>query len=149
MFAPVYERRYWEKDQRKVELVFHPLFEQFMKEGKDVSHFVGSHDLSVEHHMTVQAIVQKYVDNAVSKTINMNSDYPIEEMNRLWLEYLPNLKGTTFYRENTRGYVNKNGDLEEPPLKALSLEEGKKRFKERHSTGSEQVEECPSGICEI
>lgn len=149
MFAPAYERRYWDKDVRKTELVFHPLFAQFMKEGKDVSHFIGSHELSVRDHMEVQSVVQKYVDNAVSKTINMPYDYPIEDMSKLWLEYLPELKGTTFYRENSRGFVNAEGTTEEPPLKAISIEEAKERFNETHSINSEQVNDCISGVCEL
>ncbi len=150
MFAPAYERRYWDKDVRKTMLVFHPLYEQFMKEGKDVSHFVGSRDLSARQHMEVQAIIQKHVDNAVSKTINIREDYPLEEMSDLWLEYLPRLKGTTFYRENTRGYYNKTtGETELPPLTALSLEDARKRFAETHVVGAEQTVECPSGICEL
>ena len=80
MFAPAYERNYWDNDVRKKELVFHPLFEQFMKEGKPVDHFVGSRDLTVRDHMEVQKIVQKHIDNAVSKTINMSHDFPISEM---------------------------------------------------------------------
>ncbi len=150
MFAPAYERRYWDKDVRKTELVFHPLFEQFMNEGKNVSHFVGSHDLSPRDHMEVQRIVQKHIDNAVSKTINMSEDFPIEEMSKLWLEYLPELKGTTFYRDNTRGYYNeKTGKTEEPPLKAIPLEEAKQRFKEKHSIATETSVDCVSGVCEI
>lgn len=149
MFAPAYERRYWDKEVRKTELVFHPLFEQFMKEGKDVSHFIGSHQLSVRDHMNVQAIVQKYVDNAVSKTINMPYDYPLPQMSELWLEFLPELKGTTFYRENSRGYVREDGTVEEPPLKAISIEEATTRFNETHSLNTESNPECPSGICAI
>lgn len=149
MFAPAYDRRYWEGDARKMELVFHPLFEKFMIEGKNVDHFVGSHDLSVRDHLEVQRIIQKHVDNAVSKTINIPFDYPIEDMEKLWLEYLPHLKGTTFYRERTRGFVNKEGVVEPPPLEAIPLKEAKKRFKETHSTGTESAMECPSGVCEI
>jgi ribonucleoside-diphosphate reductase alpha chain len=150
MFAPAYERRYWEMDKRKTELVFHPLFEKFMLEKKDVSHFIGSHDLTVRDHLEVQRIIQKHVDNAVSKTINLPHDYPIEDMEKLWLEYLPHLKGTTFYREATRGYVDpKTGEVQEPPLSAIPLKEAKKRFKETHTTGTEAVMECPSGVCQI
>lgn len=149
MFAPAYERRYWDQEVRKTELVFHPLFEQFIREGKDVSHFIGSHELSVRDHMEVQRIVQKHVDNAVSKTINIAHDYPIEEVEKLWLEYLPTLKGTTFYRESTRGYINKEGKVEEPPLLAIPIEEAKKRLAEKHAIDSEAVDDCPGGVCEI
>lgn len=150
MFAPAYERRYWDKDERKTELVFHPLFEKFMKEGKKTSHLVGSRELSVEQHMEVQKIVQRYIDNAVSKTINIPFEYPVEEVSKLWLEYLPNLKGTTFYREDTRGFFNeKTGQIEEPPLKAISLKEARERFKEVHVTEAEHVDDCPGGVCQI
>lgn len=149
MFSPAYERRYWDKNERKTELIFHPLFEQFIKEGRDVSHFVGSHELSVRDHMEIQAIIQKWVDSAVSKTINLPNDYPIEDMSKLWLEYLPRLKGTTFYREGTRGYINENGVMEEPPLKPLHIDEAKRRFNEKHGIDSQQAMECPTGICEL
>ena len=149
MFAPAYERRFWKGEERKTELVFHPLFKRFMDEGKDVSHFVGAMELSVRDHMEVQKTVQKHIDNAVSKTINMPEDYPIEEMSKLWLEYLPYLKGTTFYRESSRGYVDEDGKVHEPPLKALPLEEAMRRYKEQpdHVEGSEV--DCSSGSCDI
>lgn len=148
MFAPAYERRFWKDNVRQMELVFHPLFKQFMDEGKEVKHFVGSHDLSVRDHMEVQATVQKWVDNAVSKTINMAQDYPIEDMEKLWLEFLPKLKGTTFYRENTRGYVREDGTVEDPPLKALSLDEAKSRYQSDVLVGND-TNDCPSGVCAI
>lgn len=149
MFAPAYERRYWQNNERKTELVFHPLFAQFMNEGKSVDHFIGSHDLNVRQHMEVQRVVQSHIDNAVSKTINMAADYPVDEMNQLWLEYLPSLKGTTFYRENTRGYVKEDGTVEEPPLKAITIEEAKLRYKETHKTEATHVDDCVSGVCAI
>lgn len=142
MFAPAYERRYWDKDVRKVELVFHPLFKQFMEEGRSVDHFVGSHNLSPKDHMEVQKVVQRHIDNAVSKTINMANDFPVEQMSELWLEYLPELKGTTFYRDNTRGYVKEDGTVEEPPLKAISLEDAKARFNEEHMVDLTQELDC-------
>lgn len=149
MFAPAYERRYWEGEERKIQLVFHPLFKQFMDEGKDMSHFIGSRDLSVRDHLEVQKIIQKHIDNAVSKTINIPEDYPIEEMEKLWLEYLPFLKGTTFYRENSRGFVDKNGNILEPPLLALSLEDAIKKFNDKEEDSERKEVDCSSGTCEL
>lgn len=149
MFAPAYERRFWVKNERQVETVFHPLFSQFLQEGKDVSKFLGSHELTVREHMEVQKIIQKYIDNAVSKTINMPEDYSVEDMSEIWLEYLPSLKGTTFYRQNTRGYVDEKGVVHEPPLVALSLEDAMKKFsKEKEIINGSEVD-CASGVCEI
>lgn len=149
MFAAAYERRFWSGNQRQVELVFHPLFSKFLEEGRDVSSFVSSHELTVREHMEVQKIVQKHIDNAVSKTINMPEKYPVENMSELWLEYLPHLKGTTFYRENSRGYVDEAGVVHEPPLVALSMDEARDRYSKNETrvTGSEM--DCSSGVCEI
>jgi ribonucleoside-diphosphate reductase alpha chain len=149
MFAPAYERRYFDKDQRKTELVFHPLFSEFMKNNQDVSHFVGTSDLSVRDHMEVQRIIQKYIDNAVSKTINMPFNYSKKDMSDLWLEYLTDLKGTTFYRENSRGYVNEKGEVEEPPLKAISLKDAIKKFDQKAKEEAAHVDDCASGVCDV
>lgn len=147
MFAPAYERRFWVKDKREKELVFHPLFKKFMEEGKDVSHFIGASELEVEQHMEVQKIIQKYIDNAVSKTINMPEKYPIKTMGEVWLKYLPFLKGTTFYRESSRGYINEKGEKEEPPLVALSMEDAKKQFTKESKDA--KIVDCKSGKCEL
>lgn len=150
IFAAAYERRYWKGKERQVELVFHPLFKEFMEKGKDVSHFTSSHELSVRDHLETQRIIQKHVDNAVSKTINMAEDYSVEEMGDIWLEYLPHLKGTTFYRENSRGYVDDKGVVHEPPLKAIPLKEAVARFLADEKAVENQIEDkCRSGVCEL
>jgi ribonucleoside-diphosphate reductase alpha chain len=149
MFAPAYERRYWDGEERKTQLVFHPLFAQFMSEGKNVGHFVGAHDLSMEDHLEVQRIVQKHTDNAVSKTINIPEETKLEDMEAAWLEYLPFLKGTTFYREKTRGYVTEEGDVELPPLTAMDLDTAKAAFNVTHEVGVAPIVDCPSGACVV
>lgn len=150
IFAAAYERRYWEKEERKVELIFHPLFKQFVDEGRSTNNFISARELSVREHMEVQTIVQRWVDNAVSKTINIPEDYPIDDMSKIWLEYLPKLKGTTFYRENTRGYVDEKGVIHEPPLKALTIEEANQKFAQLNEkkTGSE-IDCTEDGLCNI
>lgn len=154
MFAYAYKRMYWDKEERKEEVILHPLFVKWMNEGKDVSHFVASRDLTVREHMELQKVVQKHIDNAVSKTINMSEFYSIEDMSSLWLEYLPYLKGTTFYRENSRKFYNKDGTVAPPPLTALSLEEAKEFYslnyeKSAFKVDSEHVEDCPNGVCSL
>lgn len=152
IFAPAYERRYWVGSDRKTELVFHPLFKHLYDRGLDVSHLIASHELTVREHLEVQKVIQRHIDNAISKTINIPEDYPIEGLSEVWLEYLPHLKGTTFYRVNSRGYVDEQGVTHEPPLRALSLSEAIEKSKQ--ADGSEQqevilVDDCPKGICEV
>lgn len=151
MFSYAYWRNYWDGDRRARELCFHPLFVEFMESGKSIDHFVASHELSVRDHMEVQRIIQKHLDNACSKTINMRENYPIEEMAALWLEYLPTLKGTTFYRENSRKFIGKDGTEEPPPLVPISLEEATRLYRESKVAVIATVasDDCPSGVCDL
>lgn len=151
MFAFAYWRNYWDGEQRGKELCFHPLFVEFMEKGIDVSHFTASHNLSVKDHMEVQKIVQRHIDNAVSKTINIPRDYSVKEVGKLWLEYLPYLKGTTFYREGSRNYVDENGVEHDPPLVPIEMEEAIKLWKENYDKKAEaaHVDDCPGGVCDI
>lgn len=150
IMAPAYERRYFVEDERRTELVFHPLFVQFMEEGRDVSHFIGGTEIPVESHLEVQKIIQKHVDSSVSKTINIPENYPIEKMSELWLEYLPHLKGVTFYRQNSRKFIDEEGNEQHPPIVPLNLEDSIKLYKESTNVvvGSEE-QKCKSGVCEI
>lgn len=153
MFATAYRRTFWDGEVRKQELCFHPLFAEFLKAGKSVDHFVASHDLSVRDHLEVQRVVQRHLDNACSKTINMAENYPIEDMAQLWLEYLPYIKGVTFYRENSRKFIDEAGNESAPPLTALpvSLEEAAELFKLEadHTVEAQNVDDCVSGVCAI
>lgn len=151
MFAAAYERRFFVKDKREVELVFHPLFSRFLDERKSVKNFISSHELTVKEHMEVQKIIQRHIDNAVSKTINMPEDYSIDEMSELWLEYLPHLKGTTFYRENSRGYIDEAGVEHEPPLVALSLKDAKEKYEEKSGNVKKELtlRDCATGVCNL
>lgn len=147
-FAPAYKRNFYQGDQRVSEVVFHPLFAKFLEEGRDLSNFVSSRDLSVEQHLEIQRVIQQHVDGAISKTVNIPEDYPLEDMSKMWFKYLPELKGTTFYRENTRGFVDKDGKPLEPPLVALNIEDAKRQY--NNSCKQEAVEvKCRSGICEL
>lgn len=148
IFAPAYERRFWDNGSRRTETVLHPLFKEYNASSKPLDCFVSARELSVRQHLEVQRIVQRYIDSAVSKTINIPADYPVDELSDLWLEYLPYLKGTTFYREGSRGYVDADGNESEPPLVALSIEEAKARLAESTQTGT-VINDCPSGICEL
>ena len=52
-------------------------------------------------HLNMQAALQPFVDNAISKTINVPEDYPFEDFVGLYHEaYRAGLKGCTTYRPN-------------------------------------------------
>ena len=47
-------------------------------------------------------MVQRYVDGAVSKTINLPFGTTVEQLDKLLLEYIHDLKGVTVYVDGTR-----------------------------------------------
>lgn len=108
IFAPVHKRMFnaGSKDGKPVmksTLEVDRLYRQFLESGKDTSHFLGAYDITPYEHMEVQATCQKYVDNSISKTINMGSKFPVEKLSELLLEHLPSIKGTTLYRQGSKG----------------------------------------------
>ncbi len=77
--------------------------------------FVTAHDILPDCHINMQAIFQKYTDNAVSKTVNLSHDATREDVKDVFvLAYKSNCKGVTLYRDGSRdaqvlniGSVNK------------------------------------------
>lgn len=65
--------------------------------------FKGAQDISYADHILMQAEVQKYVENAVSKTINLPSTVTPEEIEKCYhLAYQLNLKGITVFRDGCK-----------------------------------------------
>jgi len=63
--------------------------------------FVMVEDLPVRAHLDMQAALQPFVDNSISKTINVPEDCPFSKFRRIYdLAYEMGLKGCTTFRPN-------------------------------------------------
>ena len=64
---------------------------------KDILKTAG--EIKPEHHVAMQAVFQKHVDNAVSKTVNLPEEATIEDISRIYmLARNTGCKGITVYR---------------------------------------------------
>jgi ribonucleoside-diphosphate reductase alpha chain len=60
-------------------------------------------EISADHHIRMQAVFQKHVDNAVSKTVNLPEDADADEIGRIFLLARSfGCKGVTIYRYNSK-----------------------------------------------
>jgi ribonucleoside-diphosphate reductase alpha chain len=63
--------------------------------------FVTVNELPVRAHLDMQAALQPFVDNSISKTINVSEDYPFSKFRKIYdLAYDKGLKGCTTFRPN-------------------------------------------------
>lgn len=138
IFAAMYMRRYRVANAWAEQVVLDPLFKEYLEQGKDLSLFVGAYDVTPEEHMKVQATIQRYIDNAISKTINLPNTAQWEDISKVALQYAPYLKGLTVYRAGSKGME---------PLQAIPLTEEniQKYAKPEVSTETASAEVCRVG----
>jgi len=128
MYTAAYRRRFNSGDKRVEEIVEHPMF-ALLRNAKDkrAKLYESALDISVKDHLEIQALCQKHVDNAISKTINLPRNYTGDDLDPILRKYVGGLKGVTLYRDGSRG---------ESPIEPLDMEEALSLS-------------CKNGACEI
>ena len=65
--------------------------------------FRVAEEISIEENIAIQSTIQEYIDNAVSKTINMSNNATIEDVKKAYLlAYKTKCKGVTVYRDGCK-----------------------------------------------
>jgi ribonucleoside-diphosphate reductase alpha chain len=140
---PLYYKAYERVDRVSDRIYVHPIYEELIRSGKKIPDwYVDSDDLKPADHFEVQAAVQKYVDGAVSKTINMPKKTTPEMLSELMLEYVYDLKGVTVYVDGS-----KEGQI----LNKVTRKTAEKCIKEGKVIGAmdEEAIQCATGSCEV
>lgn len=138
---PIYSLAYLRQDRVSDRYYLHPSLVKHFESGEPMPEWlVDVSMLKPSDHLEVQASVQKFTDNAVSKTINFPKGTKSSELSEYLLEYMRDLKGVTVYVDGSRG---------EQPLVPLSLKDAKKLWKEGKVDSNQDEMECHIGGCEI
>jgi ribonucleoside-diphosphate reductase alpha chain len=140
---PLFRKAYMRHDRVSDRMYVHPLYRGvLLGDGKVPEWLVDTNDLKPEDHFEMQSIVQKYVDGAVSKTINMPKNSTPKQLSKLTLEYVHDLKGVTVYVDGSR-----EGQI----LNTVSEKKVKEYLKEHaeETAAGEETIQCATGACEL
>ncbi len=68
-------------------------------------YFITADSVTPEQHVAVQAAAQQWIDSAISKTVNVPTEFPFEKFQDLYLQaYESRLKGCTTFRFNPEAF---------------------------------------------
>ena len=146
VFSPVYIRRRRVVDKRQKENIAETLVvsEEYLDHADIVQ---GAYDIHPQNHLKMQVIVQKHIDSAVSKTVNIPKDFPVEDLSDIWLDALPGMKGSTFYREGSRETEDSFEPMRHVPVDKMqeTVDSWAGELEYEISKGMD----CASGACDL
>lgn len=103
---PVYEFEFIRKSRLGEHKMYHPLYDAWRLAHPNQprpDYFVSANDLTPQDHVKIQAVVQKYIDASISKTVNAPKTHTVDDVKNLYtLAYELGCKGITYMREGSR-----------------------------------------------
>jgi ribonucleoside-diphosphate reductase alpha chain len=111
VFCVAYKRRYLKGQDVHFQYVIDPIAKKLVDSGIPPESIEDAYSLAenVERRVEFQAWVQKYVDHAISSTINipawgseLNNENKVIEFGDMLMKYLPDLRGVTVYPDGAR-----------------------------------------------
>lgn len=135
IFAPAYIRRF-ESISAKEVFVWHPALAEYLRRNHGISvgyesdwqdyqhlfppHFVTAHQIDPHFRVEMQAEIQKWVDAAISSTVNFPEDATAEQVALVYVEaWRLGCKGITVYREGSREGILLTKKEEKRPASAV------------------------------
>ncbi len=128
------ERGFWSEELME-KVAKHGVVRDIEEIPSDVRGTFGTaHEIGVDWHVRVQAAFQKYTENAVSKTINLNHDATVDDVKKSYLSaWETNCKGITIFRDGSKdaqvlnlgvknGEEKKQEEVAAPTPKTIVLE---------------------------
>jgi ribonucleoside-diphosphate reductase alpha chain len=130
LFALDYKRKIRNGDEHDTKTVdvCDYAYMKFIESHKGVKkipdYFVTSDDVHPDQHLEIQAVLQKYVDSSISKTINVPENFPYQDFKNIYMKaYDKGLKGCTTFRpsDHISGVLIKDDKKNEEEKKAPIL----------------------------
>ena len=148
IYAVAYRRRYLTDGTRwKYQFVVDGTAQHLIDQGINPDNIESATDLAkdIERRVKFQHGLQKYVDHAISSTINLpewgsefNNEDHVASFAKVLRKYGGGLRGLTFYPDGSRGGQ---------PIQSVSYEEAHSKRGVIYEDNSE--EQCLSGVCAI